>query len=252
MGMVFQKAAVIAGAAALIAGGAIGYGAGVTKERFFGGFGWGQGSGWQEDGSGRGMGMMNRNRDDSGYGKGQRDGERDGSGRQRDGFRGMGGGMSMGGGTGRAGCVADDCLAVDGLDYPVGNLSDAAKQALSSALDDEYKALATYEAVIAKFGSTRPFIMIARSEEQHIAALRALYDKYGMTVPANPYLGKVTAPASLQAACQTGVDAEVANASLYKDKLLPAVKDYADLTAVFTNLMNASQNRHLPAFDRCN
>ena len=57
---------------------------------------------------------------------------------------------------------------------------------------------------------------------------------------------------TLTAACQTGVDAEIANADLYKNILLPIVTNYPDITAVFTNLMNASEEKHLPAFEKCN
>lgn len=188
-----------------------------------------------------------------------RDDRRDDRRDRRDG-RGLGSGSGMGMmdgsgrgmGSNRQNCVADGCLAVDGLDYPAGTLSDAAKQALEAALADEHKAYAAYDAIIAKYGNQRPFIMIRRSEEQHISMLKALFEKYGVTIPENQSLGKVAAPESLQASCQLGVDAEIANAALYRDQLLPAVKDYADITAVFTNLMDASQERHLPAFDRCN
>jgi len=152
----------------------------------------------------------------------------------------------------KANCLADDCLAVSEVTYPVAQLPAAAQSALAAALDDEYKALATYEAVIAKFGPTRPFSMIKGAEEQHIASLKAVFDKYGLDIPTNPWTKKVTAPVSLQAACQTGVAAEIANAALYRDKLLPQVTEYPDITAVFTNLMNASQQKHLPAFERCN
>lgn len=62
----------------------------------------------------------------------------------------------------------------------------------------------------------------------------------------------MTAPATLQEACQIGVDAEIANAALYRDELLPVVSENEDIMAVFENLMNASQQKHLPAFDRCN
>ena len=151
----------------------------------------------------------------------------------------------------RKNCVADGCLAVDGLNYPAGELTDAAKSALLKALDDEYKAQATYEAIISKLGSVRPFIMIIRAEEQHISSLKALLDKYGLTIPENPYTGKVTSPSTLTDACAAGVEAEIANASLYKDELLPVVKDYEDITVVFTNLMNASQQKHLVAFQQC-
>ena len=152
----------------------------------------------------------------------------------------------------RQNCLADDCLLVDNFDYPAGELSQSVKDALDEAINDEYKALSTYEAVISKLGSVRPFSMIKGAEEQHIASLKAIYDKYGLVAPQNTLSGKVTAPATLKEACQIGVEAEIANASLYRDKLLPAVKGYEDIIGVFTNLMNASQEKHLNAFERCN
>ena len=152
----------------------------------------------------------------------------------------------------RNNCLADDCLLVDDLEYPVGELPAEVQQALDEAINDEYKALTTYEAVIAKFGSTRPFSMIKGAEEQHIASLKAIYDKYGLEVPTNDWASKITAPNSLQEACQTGVDAEIANAALYREELLPVVADYEDIKLVFENLMNASEDKHLPAFEKCN
>lgn len=154
--------------------------------------------------------------------------------------------------TNRQNCLADDCLLIDDLQYPVDKLSAKTQQALDEAINDEYKALSTYEAVIAKFGNVRPFAMIKGAEEQHIASLKAIYDKYGLAVPANTWANKISTPATLQAACQIGVEAEIANADLYKNELLPAVDDYDDIVAVFTNLMNASEQKHLPAFEKCN
>ena len=148
-------------------------------------------------------------------------------------------------------CLADDCLLVENLEYPVGELSIEVQHALDEAINDEYKALSTYEAVISKFGSIRPFSMIKGAEEQHISSLKAIYDKYGLEVPENDWSDKVSAPESIQEACQIGVDAEISNAALYKDKLLPAVVDYSDITQVFKNLMNASEQKHLPAFQNC-
>lgn len=152
----------------------------------------------------------------------------------------------------RQNCLADDCLLVDNLNYPAGELSQSAKDSLDEAIGDEYKALATYEAVISKLGTVRPFSMIKGAEEQHIASLKAIYDKYGIVPPVNTLSGTLTAPETLKEACQVGVEAEIANASLYRDKLLPAVKGYEDIVGVFTNLMNASQEKHLNAFERCN
>ena len=149
-------------------------------------------------------------------------------------------------------CLADDCLLIEDLEYPAGELPEEVQDALDEAINDEYKALSTYEAVIAGFGSVRPFSMIKGAEEQHIASLKAIYDKYGLEVPENTWPDKVTVPETLQEACQVGVDAEIANAALYKDELLPVVEDYDDITLVFQNLMNASEQKHLPAFERCN
>lgn len=152
----------------------------------------------------------------------------------------------------KANCLADECLAVGDLDYPAGNLSNQAKEALVEAINDEYKAHALYEKTIAKLGLVRPFSMIIRAEEQHISSLKSLFDKYGLEIPADDWAGKVSAEGTLKQACQTGVDAEIANAKLYKDKLLPMVSGYEDIELVFTNLMNASQEKHLTAFERCN
>lgn len=147
-------------------------------------------------------------------------------------------------------CLSDDCLAVDNLEYPAGELPSNVIAALNSAIDDEYKAHSTYEAVIDEIGSARPFSMIIRAEEHHIASLKSIYDKYGLTVPEDPYTNVEVADTK-EANCAIGVQAEIDNAALYRDKLLPEVSDYPDISAVFTSLMNASQDKHLPAFERC-
>lgn len=149
-------------------------------------------------------------------------------------------------------CVSDDCLAVDGLEYPAGKLPVSVSDAVKSALDDEYKVYSTYNAVVAKIGPVRPFSMIIRAEESHIASLKALLDKYGEQIPANPYEGKITVKDTRQEYCQIGVDAEIANIALYRDDLLKQVTDYPDITTVFTTLMEASRDKHLPAFQKCN
>jgi hypothetical protein len=152
----------------------------------------------------------------------------------------------------RGNCVADDCLMVESLDYPVSKLDDGVKGALIEAINDEYKALTVYQKVTSKLGMVRPFSMIMGAEEQHIASLKSLFAKYGVEVPVNNWDKKVTVPNTLKESCQLGIQAEVANASLYKDKLLPLVKNYEDITYVFSNLMNASELKHLPAFEKCN
>lgn len=149
-------------------------------------------------------------------------------------------------------CVGDSCLSVAGLEYPVGNLPVAVANAVRSALDDEYKASTAYNTIIAKLGSVRPFSMIIRAEEGHVANLKSVLDKYGESIPENPYLGKIVAAETIKENCQIGVDAEISNIALYRDSLLPLVKDYADITIVFNSLMVASRDKHLPSFEKCN
>ena len=128
-------------------------------------------------------------------------------------------------------------------------LTDAEIQALNEALDDEQHAWATYDQVIADFGEVRPFINIRDAEARHIEALCTLFARYGLPVPENPWPGKVARYASLQAACEAGVAAEIANGEMY-ERLLGSTRR-PDILAVLRNLQEASQQRHLAAFQRC-
>ncbi len=121
---------------------------------------------------------------------------------------------------------------------------------LDTAIADEYKARATYTAVLNKFGDVRPFSNIRQTESSHIQSLIGLYYEYGFEVPADNWDGTVSAPDSLQAACQIGVTAEIENAAMY-DELLLAAADYPDVIAIFIALQAASLDKHLPAFQRC-
>lgn len=122
-------------------------------------------------------------------------------------------------------------------------------EVLREALDDEYHAWATYDQVITDFGEVAPFVNIREAEARHIEALRILYRGFGIPVPANNWPGRVARYPSLQAACEAGVVAEVANAELY-DRLL-AVPLRPEIATVLQKLRQASQDRHLPAFRRC-
>jgi hypothetical protein len=128
-------------------------------------------------------------------------------------------------------------------------LTDAEIHALNEALDDEYHAWATYDQVIADFGEVRPFSNIREAEARHIEALCILFARYGLPVPENPWPGKVARYASLYAACEAGVAAEIANGEMY-ERLL-GVTQRPDILTVLRNLQEASQQRHLVAFQRC-
>ncbi len=121
--------------------------------------------------------------------------------------------------------------------------------ALNEALDDEYHAWATYDQVIADFGDVRPFSNIRDAEARHIDALCTLFARYGLTIPDNPWPGQVDRCPDLQAACNAGIAAEIANGEMY-DRLLQATQR-PDILAVLRNLQQASQQRHLRAFRRC-
>jgi hypothetical protein len=131
----------------------------------------------------------------------------------------------------------------------MNQLSETEIRALNEALDDEYRAWATYDQVIVDFGEVPPFSNIREAEARHIEALCMLFARYRLTVPENPWPGKVGRYASLQTACEAGIAAEIANSEMY-DRLLGATLR-PDILVVLRNLQEASQQRHLPAFRRC-
>ena len=137
----------------------------------------------------------------------------------------------------------DDCPGV------VEELSESEVRHLTAALDDEYQARATYTQVIADFGNVRPFSNIVDAEDRHARALINVFERYGVPVPPDTWPGRAPRYESLHAACEAGVEAEIANAALY-DELL-ASTDRPDIIEVYRNLQEASQERHLPAFRRC-
>jgi hypothetical protein len=122
-------------------------------------------------------------------------------------------------------------------------------RALHEALNDEYHAWSTYDQVIADFGDVLPFRNIRDSEARHIDALLSLFSRYGLDIPENPWPGKVDRYPSMQAACAASAEAEIANSEMYER--LIASTDRADILNVLRNLRDASQQRHLPAFQRC-
>ena len=131
----------------------------------------------------------------------------------------------------------------------MGGLNESDRQALLEALDDEHRAWATYDQVLADFGDVRPFSNIREAEARHIQALQGLFERYGLVVPANPWPGKVERYSSLRAACAAAVASEIANGEMYQRLLGQTWRD--DILAVLRNLQAASQERHLPAFRRC-
>lgn len=124
------------------------------------------------------------------------------------------------------------------------------KESLDMAIADEYKARAFYAGVLLKYKDARPFSMIVLSEEQHINLLIDLYKKYNIEAPKDNNTIEVY-NGTLKEACSIGVEAEIENVKLYKEKLIPSVTSNVDVVETFNLLMNASESKHLVAFKRC-
>ena len=104
------------------------------------------------------------------------------------------------------------------------------------------------EAAIARLSEFIPEHEEAISEETAYRMLNLL-EGYGLEVPANEWQAEVPSFDTLGEACAAGVQAEVDNAGLY-DQLF-SMAENPDLIRVFTTLQSASQEQHLPAFERC-
>lgn len=145
--------------------------------------------------------------------------------------------------------VQAESLALSSNNAVQARVAQTTETALLAAIQDEYKARATYQRVIDTFGSVFPFSRIVLSESQHVQALSVLFAGYGVAVPEDTLYAQVPTFASVQDACAAGAQAEIENIALY-DQLLAQVTE-PDIIQVFTRLQWVSQNNHLPAFEQC-
>ena len=123
------------------------------------------------------------------------------------------------------------------------------QKAILAALDDERKAKAFYEAVIAEHGEIRPFSNIVGAEARHESALMALTEKYDIKAPADRWASsKVDVPQTLPATFREAIKLEQENVAMY-DGFLKAIQQ-EDIRSVMNQLRWASQERHLPALER--
>lgn len=120
-------------------------------------------------------------------------------------------------------------------------------QMLAYAIEDEYLALAEYQAIMDKFNIDRPYSNIAKSEMTHISYLEELYGDYKKQIPEIDIQSHLYIPVSLSEAAEIGVRVEIDNIAMYAKFLTQNLPD--DVRAVFENLMKGSEN-HLRAFDR--
>ena len=135
-------------------------------------------------------------------------------------------------------------------DYDLDGYSvsiDELESMMTVLINDEYKARAEYEAIVDEFGEQAPFTNLIRAETNHINALTNLFEMYGLDVPEDNGASVAVVPDSLQEAYEIGVEAEIANAALYENYLSQDLPNAVE--TVFTNLMNASAEKHLPTFE---
>ena len=143
---------------------------------------------------------------------------------------------------------ADDVVETGETDLPTTPLLEA----LGDVLDREYFAEVSYQRVLRDFGDVSPFANVALAEGQHAAAIITLYAKRDPgNVPPNPYtVDTVPGATDLVEACKAAVTLEESIYDMYSTlatmKALPT-----DVSNVVANMMEATFDRHLPAFRQC-
>jgi hypothetical protein len=131
-------------------------------------------------------------------------------------------------------------------------ISEEALALMQEAIQDEYRSHTIYQQVVADFGEVLPFLHTMEAELRHAAALERLYRQRSLVPPAPAAAvteGPVRRYESVLAACTDSVQTEVDNVAIY-DRLL-ALELPPDVRRVAEFNREASQERHLPAYQRC-
>ena len=171
---------------------------------------------------------------------------------------GNGFGNGNGSGNGNGGPSGTPCEACQSTTPATTPLSATEKESLLYMREEEKLARDVYNAFYTRYG-LRVFSNIATSELAHMDAVLTLLNRYGLADPAAAAPGVFNnddlqalyddlidqGNASLTAALQAAVLIEETDIADLQDGL--ALTSHADLRAVYTNLLRASQN-HLRAF----
>jgi hypothetical protein len=129
-------------------------------------------------------------------------------------------------------------------------LDERQRAAVTEALQDEREGEALYADVIKAHGSVRPFSNVIEAERRHAAFLAETLDKRGVSVPAGKVGPKPPSFTSIAQACETALAFEKRNVALY-DRILAAGPFPADVKQALEHNRMASQEHHIPAFERC-
>ncbi len=153
----------------------------------------------------------------------------------------------------------EDTSGLTGVSDPIQvnlesiTVDDPLYEVLDTALQDEYRAEATYASALDVYGDLKPFTRIVLAEGRHVSAVSRLIEKRGVPVPdwdaeAHPIPADFN-QLEFAEACALGVQAEIDNVAMY-DELI-AIGLPADVESVFLSLQNASGANHMAAFSRC-
>jgi hypothetical protein len=110
---------------------------------------------------------------------------------------------------------------------------------LTLAIEDEYSAKATYQALLVLFPQARIIENLLAAEQKHIDALVPLFETYNITIPLESTIPLTVAYGSIQEAALDIVAKEVSNITMYAHFLTQSDLP-SDVEFLFTNLMNAS------------
>ncbi len=131
-----------------------------------------------------------------------------------------------------------------------GQLPDDARAAVDTALADERRLEAQYAAISERLGAAapNPFLRIMRVERRHVAELEGLLSAHHAPIPA-PAAVPVPNVATPSEACAFGVASERENVGLYGRLLAGRLPE--DVSCLLSRMRDASEQRHLPAFESC-
>lgn len=122
-------------------------------------------------------------------------------------------------------------------------------ETLQSALDLAYQGWATADQVIRQHGEMRPFTRIRAAERGRIQKLWRLFVIHGLPIPPNPRTGGIESSGSLVEACAQALELE--QARLRRCNQLLNCTGLAPLRQALQDQLEASEQRHLPAYGRC-